>query len=287
MSNLLKGVTISYQQDSRRVIDSNELVATKIERLANLMSDEEGKSDSFSDGFTEGILASRVDELLEDDMEEYGDESGNVIKAEAEAEKTGPSAEELLEQARYEAQSIIEDAIRESEEKKEQVYEQAKQAGYQEGYQQGIQEAESMKAELEQYRIQLDRDYQNQIDELEPMFIETLTGIYEHIFHIKLTDSKEIIFYLIQDAVRKVEGNKNFIIHVSKEDYGFVSMQKKELLSGIASAEGAEIVEDMTLKKNECFIETGGGIFDCSLETQLTGLARELKLLSYVKPSNG
>ena len=46
-------------------------------------------------------------------------------------------------------------------------------------------------------------------------------------------------------------------------------------VSGISAADSTEIVEDMTLKPNECFIETGGGIFDCSLETQLSGLKRE------------
>ncbi|MBO6133082.1 MAG: hypothetical protein J6P05_01975, partial [Lachnospiraceae bacterium] len=65
------------------------------------------------------------------------------------------------------------------------------------------------------------------------------------------------------------------------DDYGFVSMQRKELLSGISGAENAEIVEDISLKRNQCFIETGNGIFDCSLETQLSGLKRQLKLLSY------
>ena len=68
---------------------------------------------------------------------------------------------------------------------------------------------------------------------------------------------------------------------MSKEDYGFVSMQKKELTAGIAGGETVEIVEDLTLKSNECFIDTGGGIFDCSLETQLEGLKRELRLLSF------
>ena len=42
-----------------------------------------------------------------------------------------------------------------------------------------------------------------------------------------------------------------------------------------------EIVEDRTLNKNECLIETEDGIFDCSLSTQLTELKRKLQLLSY------
>ena len=42
-----------------------------------------------------------------------------------------------------------------------------------------------------------------------------------------------------------------------------------------------EIVEDMTLGKGECMIETESGIFDCGLGTQLSELRQKLKLLSY------
>ena len=44
-----------------------------------------------------------------------------------------------------------------------------------------------------------------------------------------------------------------------------------------------EIIEDVSLHKNECLIETEGGIFDCGLGTQLSELTRKLKLLSYEK----
>lgn len=282
MSNLLKGGYISYQTDATRVIDSNDLVASKIEKLAALMQEENQEKEDFSDSFIAGLNASQVGELLDDPVDDVGEESGNVIKAEPVYE--GPSPEEILAEARAEAQQLIDEAVAEAENNKTAVYEEARKSGYNDGYQAGLQEVEALKSDLAAKEEARKKYYEEQLEELEPMFIDTLTGIYEHIFHVQLADNKEIIFYLIQDAVRKVEGNKNFIIHVSKEDYGFVSMQKKELLSGVASAETAEIVEDMTLKQNECFIETGGGIFDCSLETQLAGLTRELKLLSYVKP---
>ena len=90
-----------------------------------------------------------------------------------------------------------------------------------------------------------------------------------------------MIYYLIQSALKTIDASSGMMIHVSKDDYGFVSMQKRELLSGISGAENVEIVEDGTLQPNEAFIETGGGIFDCSLETQLKGLKKMLCLLSY------
>ena len=59
-------------------------------------------------------------------------------------------------------------------------------------------------------------------------------------------------------------------------------MQKKQLSAGAAAPNTVvEIVEDITLGKGECLIETEGGIFDCGLGTQLSDLRRKRKLLSY------
>ena len=127
-------------------------------------------------------------------------------------------------------------------------------------------------------------EYQQRMDELEPQFVETITGIYEHIFHVELHSYREILGYLISATMRKVEGSRSFIVHVSKEDFPFVSMQKKQIIAGAAIANcTVEMVEDSTLAKNECLIETEGGIFDCGLGTQLSELGQKLRLLSYEK----
>ena len=59
-------------------------------------------------------------------------------------------------------------------------------------------------------------------------------------------------------------------------------MQKKQFSGGaVAPNATVEIVNDITLGKGECLIETEGGIFDCGLGTQLSELRQKLKLLSY------
>ena len=280
MSNLLKSGSIAYREEETRIIDSNELIASKIEKLSSLLEETNSEA-GFEDDFLEGLDTFQVERLLSGEDESEESQIASVIKKMPVYE--GPGPEEIIEKARAEAEEIIEDAITEASQKKESVYEDARQKGYEEGYQEALRKTKEREQELDNKEKELEKSYEKRIEELEPMFIENLTEIYEHIFHVQFAGNKEVIFYLLQEAVRKIEGSKNFIIHISKEDFGFVSMQKKELLSGIAGAVGAEIVEDMTLKANECFIETGNGIFDCSLETQLTGLARELKLLSYRK----
>jgi flagellar assembly protein FliH len=250
-----------------------------------------------SDEFTEGLMADKVEMLVgEGQGEGEGAEAlspSNVLRNEP-----SPDMEQLLAQAREEAQSIIDEAesraagiVSEAEQNAAATLENAKNQGYSaghdEGYQAGYGEAEALKQQYEGMITDLENEYQAKMDELEPLFVDTLTDIYEHIFHVDLSGSRDVIFHLIGDAVRKIEGNEGFIIHVSKDDYGYISMQRQELLSGVTNSDSVEIVEDMTLKSNECFIETGGGIFDCSLDTQLEGLKRELRLLSYEKPSPG
>lgn len=74
------------------------------------------------------------------------------------------------------------------------------------------------------------------------------------------------------------------MLHVSKEDYPYVSMQKKQIMAGAVSANSfVEVVEDITLSQNECLIETDNGVFDCGLGTQLSELKQKLRLLSYEK----
>lgn len=296
MSNMIKRAFVKVEGSEKLIIDSNRLVQDKMEEIISTPPPAEYGNDSGGfDEFTEGIVADRVEMLVgeqEEGEEADAEAPSNVLKSEEPAPPPAGISEEMLSAARAEAESIVAEAneqaqaiLSDAEQNAAATLENAKNEGYSaghdEGYNAGMQEAEAIKAEYQDRIESLENEYRQKIDELEPMFIDTLTDIYEHIIHVNFSDSKDIIFHLIQDAVRKVEGNEGFIIHVSKDDYGFVSMQKEELLSGITAAGDVEIVEDMTLKSNECFIETGGGIFDCSLETQLAGLKRELRLLSY------
>ncbi len=282
MSNLLKRGFVSPDSDNTRVIDSNALVAEKIKMLSSILNKplQPDNREFDEDGFSAGLNAENVDLLLAD---EEGESAGGIPVQEAvpDLEEIQNEAQQIIEDAEAQAQEILQNAAAEAEANKQAVYEEAKANGHNEGYQQGLMEVDSMKAELQEIEMQLRQDYEAQIDQLEPMFIETLTDIYEHIFHVSLSDNKEIIFYLIQNTLKNIDGGNSMVIHVSKDDYGFVSMQKKELLSGISNADETDIVEDMTLKPNEAFIETGAGIFDCSLETELSGLKRMLRLLSY------
>ncbi|HOO26977.1 MAG TPA: FliH/SctL family protein, partial [Lachnospiraceae bacterium] len=278
--NLFKSSHVVVKSENKRVIDSNSLIAERIQTLSALLKEEELPGD-FPEEFSEGLDADQVERLLGDPAEQEADFREHEKSAEKLIQNAKEEAERILEAAREDADGILKAAKAEAKSLKAEAIQAGHGEGYQAGYDEGLQGVEKMKAACVKEQKQLEDSYEKRVNELEPQFVETLTGIYEHIFHLDLSDKKETVLYLLKDAIRNIESGKNFFAHVSKGDYEFVSGRKEELLTGLGSAGTVEVIEDLTLQQGQCFIETEGGIFDCGIGTELELLKKELKLLSY------
>ena len=256
--SVLKSGWMYINPTEARVIDTNAMVESKLKELSFKLAAETEGDAGFTEGFVQGIKAEQVTELIGEGLEPISEEAENAI----------PESELLLQQAQEEIENMKAQALAEIEEARVQVIEEAKKIGYQEGFALGEKEgyekghvdglnsvAEEREEALREVSIQLaqmEEAYQNKIAELEPQFIETLTGIYEHIFHVSLKNSRDLIVYLIENTMRNLEGSNGFLIHVSREDYPFVSMQKKELVKGTGiSVDDIDIIEDATLARSE------------------------------------
>lgn len=289
MSNLLKGYWVNVDNDEKRTVDSNELVAVRVreeeERRARLQAiADEGYEVS---DFTEGLDAENLDALLEDDSESY------VIKAEDSAVSSARSeldeVNSMLEAAKIEFENIkqetseyLEQANSEAERIKADAYEEGKNQGYQDGYQQGMAAVDSMKAELDMRSARMEEEYQNRIYEMEPGFVDALTDIYEHIFKVDLESYRNIVSQLLIDTIIETGENKNVIVHISRNDFSEITTKKTEILEETGMMENnLDFVMDATLSDSQCIIETENGVYDCSLETELKELKRKLMILAY------
>lgn len=287
---LYKAGWVKVDGEEKCVIDSNSLVAERIEKWENLrranasalpsFEDEEGEG---SEEFTSGIAGEEIDALFDD-----GEGASNVIKA---GEFAGPSLEEIeaqaqaiLEEAKAEAERILEQARSQSMSMRADAVEEGSRQGFDEGYRKGMAEVDGLKQELAERRRALEAEYDQMLENLEPRFIETITDVYSHIFGVDLMDNRDILVHLIDSTLRKVESSRTFIVHVSADDYPHVNMQKQTLMEGAVAGRGLiEIIEDIALSKGDCLIETDGGIFDCGVGTQLEELTKKLQVLSYEK----
>ncbi len=286
MSNLFKAGFVNYDNTDAFVIDSNELANKKIEafqelelkKQRELMSEDEEYPEEITDeDFVPGIDMEQLSQLTEDQgmLGSFPDPQFDMEAMQAEIDLK-------LQQAQEQADAIIQDAQQQANSIISQAQEEGHRQGYEAGYQEGVAAAESLKAEIEQQRGDLEAEYQQIVDGIEPEMVDVLTQIYEHVLGIELRDDKGIILHLLKSTLSRIEPGNNLIVHVSSDDYDDVLDEKDSLDACITSPSTTmEIIEDPLLKENECMIESDSGIFDCSLGVELSELSRKLKLLSF------
>lgn len=286
MSNLLKGGFVNFREGEARIIDSNEIVAKRLGRSAA----ENGFMPQASPASGEGFQTAEFEGMDEDTRNAlFGEESGNVYREKPVYD--GPSPEELLEAARTEIEEMKAAASREAEALRQQAAEEGRQAGYQDGFAKGNAEAlveaeEANKkaneaiAETEAVRKALQEEYEAKLQEMEPMVIDELTRIYDHVFEAGLKDQRDIIFHLLDSTLHRIDTGREFIVRVSQADYEYINTRKDELLKGLPGVR-MDLVADLTMKRGQGMIETGGGLFDCSIDVELQELRRRIHMLAY------
>ena len=281
------------KKEETRVIDSNDLIQKRLESLAIQAPPEtEPVQEAEFVEFTEGLNAEQLELLLDDNPDRDRDNTelvrddepaaGEGISKEA-REEFLREAEEIVENAREEARRIIEEANGQADAIKAEQKEAGYREGYDQGHAEGIRVIDEKMAELEEKEAAINIEYDRKLAEAEPLLVDAITDIYEHVFHVSLSANREILLNLLHDTVRNIEGGKNFIIHVSKNDYEYVNDRKDQLTEGLGSTDTIEVIEDLTLRQTEAFIEAEGGIYDCGIGTELELLKKELMLLSYQK----
>ena len=275
MSNFIKGGYVNVESGKKLTINSNTFVEKRLEELRARMVEE--PAEVIEEGFSEGLDPLLVERLVTE-------EDDNVIKAGSAA--SHEEIEAMLKDAKAQAQAIIDAAKKEAE----QIRGSARDEGREEGYRDGHKEAEEecrrkyreKELECEARASAAERDFQKKSEELEPLLVEKISGIFERVTGARLENDRETVLFLLNRALTGGDSGRNYVVHVSSTDYENVKAQKEQVAKGTGILpESFEIVEDSTLSPNSCLIESEGGIWDCSLGTQLSLLVQQLKILSY------
>jgi len=259
LSNIIKRNYIFYNSSDQHVIDSDSrlnnfapLTFARVEDHTPEDIEEENEPDSVSTEMVHEISEIEAKAALE------------KVIAEAETQ-----ANEIIENAEQMARKLQDDAISEG-----------KEIGFRQGIEEAQSELEQKKLELEQERRRQEQAYERKMKELEPMFAELTMQLVQKITGVMVEDKKDLVFYLVSEALKPIRGPKNFTIRVSKDDAPLINSKKSELQELLAMDTTLEIFEDPSLQKNQCFIETEDRLLDVSLDVQLANLAEHLRILS-------
>lgn len=287
-NNLYKSSYVNQEQKVR-IIESNDLVAKKLDSIANSVIMD--NDDEVNDQIVQDVSAANVANLLRDEPE------GNVknfdvtqtINSRKPLSKesiqiANNMSSDIIARANTEAEKIVREATLEAESIKEKAYKAARAAGYDDGLNAGKEALVEKELLLNKQKEEMIEEYRTKIDEIEPALVDVLTDIYEHVFQVDFSDRKEVIYHLAKNTLASMETGKTYTLRLSPDDFNFLSMQKRELVKGSGiPVDALEFVEDKSLTQGHAFIETGGGIFDCSVTTHLDNLRKTLQVLSFEK----
>lgn len=270
MSNLFKSRNVVCDNNEKKVIDYNSIISEKIMKIQESITNEQQKEQSVN--FVEGITAETTLELLDDTSnEEVLVESQENLKA---------MAEEIINRASEDARAIIERAKQEADIVREDSAKIGREEGYKEGRKQAELEFDNMRKSLEEERLQMEIEYNERFNQMEPMLVDTILTVFEKVTHVLAEDKKDLVLQLVNDVLSKTEISKEFLIRVSGADYKFL-LDNRERINGVVSNQvQIEIIEDPTFKKGQCMIESDSGIYDCSLDIQLDNLISAIKVMA-------
>ncbi len=274
-NNIYKANFIQFTPDNTKVIDTNSLVAKRLEGFSTVLREEtvdEGYLDEYETDEFQGVDALTADR----------DEFVSFSEAHEESvEEAMASITEMKAAAVAEIEEMKAAATAEIESMQQEVLEIARRQGYEEGSEKANAEYAARVKALEEKSAELETEYANLALALEPRIVEAITDIYTKVFGNSLYNKKDVLVSLISKALFGMGNDEEIVIHISSEDFAEFGSNEDELMGSARFAVPPEIRVEDAFESGKVKIETKYGIVDCSIETELKELAKTLKVLSY------
>ena len=252
--------------------------------LAGQISSDADKSEKIvidsnprADLFLSGLHKSReLSGVPSEEMDEPESTSSLPLEVESAIRE---QAARILDEAKLEERRIKEQALKEAKIQKQRVLDDAREEGYRIGYESGLATLQEMEDKLKERMVQNQLEYQAEIERLEPMFADLVVQYVEKLTGYVMDEKRQVIGYLMKEAIRGTDPSRSYVIHVSPEEYRTALAQEADLKDIISGRASLEIVMDNHMKHGECKIETDTCVLDSGIGTRLDMLKENLRLL--------
>lgn len=167
---------------------------------------------------------------------------------------------ETLLKAKEVLEKVHEDAFKYRKEvaaECEKIKEQAQKEGYEAGFQRWAEHILTFQKRIDSVRS----DY---VRMLAPVALKATQKIVGKAFEL----SNDLIYNIVENALKPVLQHKNITIYVNRDDLRFLEKNRERLKSLFESIEVLSIRERDDISKGGCVIETEGGILNARLENQ-------------------
>jgi len=197
-------------------------------------------------------------------------------EAEEEAVRIIGEAEKRVAELESTAESRLEAAEREASKK-------GREDGREEGYKEGVAEAERLVGRLHTI---LDRAMDKRAEilaETEAQVIELVLLVARKVVKVISENQKSVVVQNITQALRKLKTKSDIIVRVNLADLQLATEHVKDFVQMTENAKKMQIVEDSTVDRGGCVIETDFGEIDARISSQLSELEERILDVAPIK----
>ena len=205
-------------------------------------------------------------------------DQAQIIKSDAEQ-----AASKIIEDAKLEAERIIQEANVE----KENIKATAHQDGYKEGHEQGFVEGQNEVNRLVERVHKIVESVMVRREEIlcetEQQIVELVLLMTRKVVKIISENQKTVVLSNVLAALKKIRTRGNITLRVNTEDLKLTTAHVDEFIKRIENVNGISVIEDSSVDKGGCIVETDFGAIDARISSQLAELESKIMEISPVK----
>jgi flagellar assembly protein FliH len=215
--------------------------------------------------------------------------------AELAAKENAAASEAALADAKVRAESIVAEAknkadalLGEAEAKKEALETAANAEGFDKGreagYENGKEEADRL---VERLHTIMERIYQKREEILvdtEAQLVELALLISRKVVKVLAESQEEVVKANVIEALKKLKNRGDVTVRVNLADAKLTTEHTKDFISAVENAQNITVLEDSTVDRGGCIVETDFGAIDARISSQLAELEKKIREVSPIRP---
>lgn len=205
-------------------------------------------------------------------------DQAQIIKTEAESK-----AQEIIREAEAKAAKIIAEAQAEQDRLRNESSKQGYEEGHEQGYQNGNAEAERLVERMHKILDAVMQRREEILQETESQIVELVVLMTRKVVKVISENQKSVIMSNVLQALKKLKGRGDVSIRVNMEDVKLTTEHINDFIQRVEAVKGITVVEDSSVEKGGCIVETDFGAIDARISSQLTELEEKIMEVSPVR----
>ncbi len=224
---------------------------------------------------------SKVEQILRDaDQRAFEEVQQKTDEIQVLKKKAEDEAEMLVSDAKTNAEELTEKVESELADIKKRAEEEGYESGRETGYEEGKVEVERLVQQLHSIIDKTIEKRNDIIDESETQVINLVIMIAKKVVKVISENQKNVVVNNVIQALRKLKSRGEVLIKVNLADVELTSEHIKDFMRMVENIRSVTVVEDSTVDRGGCIIETDFGEIDARISSQLHEI--EEKILDLV-----